>query len=524
MGVIILLETIKLAKIGTIVPIFKEVYEEVNAFEYFAKLSNYGKKKNSIFIEDKVISYGTVNPCLVISGKDFNFEIKALNETGKRILAFIKNNFGFCDKASYTRDRIQGILKPSRRAVTEDQKIKLKTHIDVIRVVASAFEQGANELSKNGGLVGIFSFDFINNLEDIQKNKEDTLKDPDYMIYFVDNFFLVDHSEKKSYFVANVLVTDNKKEQAYEQCNKAIKNYEKVLESKLPKPGKFKKKEFKSSFDTSKDEFLRIIKELKRNIVENNILHAVPSRLTACNYNCEALDLFQNMKKISNSLCYYINDEFGLSIGYDSGSSFIVHEANREVRLQIVSATKPRGKAKGNVDNDLDNKYETLLRVNQNKIIKHTMLLDAARNEVAKICKPGTRNVERLFFVEKHEQNQHLISEVKGVINDELDALHAYLATINFDLSGLPKIKAIELLRKTEKTSRGFYSGSVIQLGINGNFSCSVIENFRVKKDMVYFRTNSFVLHNTNEEMEIKENESKIANILELVKSSGGLK
>ena len=83
-----MLETVKQARVGSIIPVYKELNQEIDAFEYFAKLSNYGRKKNSLLIENNNKSIGTASPCLVLTGKGDNFEIKALNEAGKR---FLKN-------------------------------------------------------------------------------------------------------------------------------------------------------------------------------------------------------------------------------------------------------------------------------------------------------------------------------------------------------------------------------------------------------------------------------------------------
>ena len=212
--------------------------------EYFAKLSNYGRKKNSLLIEHGHKTIGSANPCLVVSGKGNYFEIKALNDVGKRFLQFIKKDFGFCDKTVYGRDKIYGTLTPSRKAVSEDQRLKAKTHMDIIRTVAFSFKPTNKPFMPYCGMFGIVSYDFIDNLEDLPSN-EDEMNEPDYILYFLDNMFIVDHKLNRTYFVANAMITDNKKEKVYEQCNKTLKNYEELMSKKVLKPKKFKKKEFK---------------------------------------------------------------------------------------------------------------------------------------------------------------------------------------------------------------------------------------------------------------------------------------
>ena len=113
------LESIKQAKIGSIVPVYKEIDEEIDALEYFAKVSNYGNKKNSVLMQNNEKSFGSANPCLMVMGKDNDFEIIALNNLGKKFLNFIRKDFKFCDKAIYKKDKIIGTLIPARKPVEE---------------------------------------------------------------------------------------------------------------------------------------------------------------------------------------------------------------------------------------------------------------------------------------------------------------------------------------------------------------------------------------------------------------------
>src|SRR3989344_4910447 len=126
---------LKDAKIGSIVPIVETLPYALEPVEYFAKLSDYGRKKHSILLESADIvpkygelSLGSANPCLKVTGYKEDFEIKALNNLGKKILKLIKSDLSFCDKISYKQDSIKGKLMPKRKNVSEDQRLKLKTH------------------------------------------------------------------------------------------------------------------------------------------------------------------------------------------------------------------------------------------------------------------------------------------------------------------------------------------------------------------------------------------------------------
>ncbi|MCH8329300.1 MAG: chorismate-binding protein, partial [Nanoarchaeota archaeon] len=418
-----MLESVKQAKIGNIVPVYKEIDEEIDALEYFAKLSDYGKKKNSILIEDNEKSIGTVNPCLKIIGKDNDFEIVPLNNLGKKFLNFIKKDFKFCDKALYSKGKITGKLTPAKRDVSEQEKLKLKTHFDIIRAIAFKFKPTNKPFSPYCGLFGMISDDFTNQAEDT--DKEDLLNDPDYILYFVDNMFMVNHKTKKTYFVANALIMDKSNEKTYTECSKTIGNYEKLMDKKAPKGKKPKKRELKINYDIGKDEFLKAMKVLKKYMFDGDILYALPSRTTISTYNAEPLDIYTKLKDTNN--IFYINDGLGITIGSQAKANLAVNgEDKKIINLEISTTARPRGNVKDEIEKDLDNKYEALLKVDESEIAHNIMLVDAARNDVARVSEPGTRYVDKMFAVDKQDEFQNIVSGVKGILNKNLDALHAY--------------------------------------------------------------------------------------------------
>src|SRR3989338_8592752 len=141
------LETVKKARMGAIIPIIKIVEGPINPTELFAKISNYGRKKNSLLFEsaDTATKYGEISilaasPCLRVMGYKENFEVTALSSIGRQFLKFIKNDFGFCDSVKYTQEQITGKLVPKRKAVDEAQRLRLKNHSDIIRQIAFKFK------------------------------------------------------------------------------------------------------------------------------------------------------------------------------------------------------------------------------------------------------------------------------------------------------------------------------------------------------------------------------------------------
>ena len=119
------------------------------------------------------------------------------------------------------------------------------------------------------------------------------------------------------------------------------------------------------------------------------------------------------------------------------------------ISLHPIAGTRPRGiTADGELDHDLDSRFEAELRLDAKELAEHMMLVDLARNDVARVSTGGTRQVARLLGVDRYSEVMHLVSHVEGTLRPDLDALHAYAASMNMGtLVGAPKIKAAQILR-----------------------------------------------------------------------------
>ena len=516
--------SIKSAKIGTIVPIVETLPYALDPVEFFAKLTDYGRKKNSILLESADIiakygarSLGSADPCLMVKGKDENFEITALNGLGKSFIALLKGDFDFCDKISYKKDKIAGKLKPKRSLVSEEERLKLPNHMDIIRKIAFKFKPTTKPFVPYCGLFGSVSYDFIDQFEDLPKNKKDVVKDPDYILYFLDNLFLIDHKAKKTHFVANALIIDGNKDEIYNRCKSKIQFYKNTInKNKINnniKKDKNKNGNIKIETDTGKKEFIGMVRKIKEHIKAGDVYQAVISRTIAANISKEPLDIYKSLRKLNPSpYMFYINDTDGILLGSSPEMSLRVEGNEKKiVEIRPIAGTKPRGFIHNKIDVDLDSRYETELKIDEKEVSEHTMLVDLARNDVAKISVAGTRYVDEPFVVEKYSHVQHLVSNVRGVLKPDLDALHAYTATMNMGtLTGAPKVEAMKLLRKYEKTKRGFYGGSVGYITPNKDLdSTIIIRSIRIKHNKAYVRAGAGIVYDSDPESEFIETENK---------------
>ena len=521
-------------EIGSVVPIVDSLPYAVNPVEYFAKLSDYGRKENSLLFESASIvpkygerSLGTVDSCLKIIGKDESFQIHALNKTGIRFIDFLKGDFDFCDEVEYRKDVILGKLKPKRNNVSEDERLKLKNHTDILRKIAFKFKTSSKPFIPYCGLFGSISYDFIDQFEDLPKNKLDLLQDPDYLLYFVDNLFVVDHKDQKTHFVANALVTEDY-ETAYDDCISKINNYRNLANERFN--GNLINKNFNNSntkfeSDSTKEEFIEQVNKIKKHILAGDVYQTVISRTISTNFNGNNFDIYRKLREVNPSpYMFFINSRNGILLGASPEMNLRV-QGDREkiVEIRPIAGTKPRGVVNNKIDPDLDSRYEAELKTDAKEIAEHTMLVDLARNDIARISKPGTRYVDEPFAIEKYSHVQHLVSNVSGTLKDDLDALHAYLATMNMGtLTGAPKVEAMKLIRLYEKTKRGFYGGAVGYLTPSGDMDSAIlIRSIRIKDNKTYVRVGAGIVYDSNPESEFIETERKAKACLKAIESTG---
>ena len=518
----LMLQAIEQAKIGDIVPVYK-VVEEIDALDYFAKLSDYGRKKNAILLEfnNKVI--GSSNPCLKLKGFKDQFEITALNSLGRKFLTFLKDNFKFCGKVQYSQNKVTGTIKQANKNINESQKLKLNGHMNLLRNIAFKFTPTLKPFKPYGGLFGMFSYDFIEEFEELQE-KEDDLNEPYYEFYFLDNLFVADNKENKVCLISNALIMDDKKEKTYNECLKTIENYENTIKKKISKIKKYKAKKHDVTADTCEEEFEIITQTIKKNILEGEIYQALPSRTIISNYNAEPFDIYKKLRSSKQPCMFYINTNEGVLFGASPETTLSVEgKEEKTIEVRPIGCITPRG-LKGKIDIDTENRYEAELKTNFKEITKHIRVIDSARGDVAKVSKLGTRHLENMFAVEKYSDEQHLVSSVKGILKEDLDALHAYISCMNRAV-GYPKITAMKLLRQLEKNKRGYFSGSVCYINPDKDFDSAVIKNaIRLKNKKAYIGVDADVIYDSTADEVFRETEKKANVCLEAIKSAGGLK
>jgi anthranilate synthase component 1 len=524
------------AKPGQIVPIVKRI-DISDPMDFFAKISSYGEKTNSCLFESReylagssALSFGTARPALYLTGTGNDFIIQALNKTGKRMLKYLSqtNRFDFCERIDFLDDRITGTVRRSDESVDEQSRLRSTNQMDVLRAVTFAFKLASKPFRVTCGLLGALSYDFIDQFEKLPKNSVDMLNNPDYELYFADNIFLCDHEHNQGYCVVNCIVTNGNRQHVIEEAQECFDYYFNIARFDAPKPEKFHGNLPEPSTDTSQEEFEDIVVQAKQHIIDGDIFQVVLSRTITEPCPDQPLDVYKRLRDINPSpYMFYLNTPNTILMGSSPELNLRVSGTdNRFVEIRPIAGTKPRGRKGGKIDKDTDFRYEAELKLDRKELAEHIMLVDLARNDIARVSQPSSRLVTELLTVEKYESVQHLVSNVKGQLRSDLDALSAYLATMNMGtLTGAPKIEAMKLIRKLEKTKRGYYGGAVMYLTVDGEFdSCITIRSLQVKDNIAYVRVGAGIVHDSVPKTEFEETDHKARSCLGAIRGDIPLK
>jgi anthranilate synthase component 1 len=323
--------------------------------------------------------------------------------------------------------------------------------------------------------------------------------------------------------VVNVIITNGDREEAIKEAQDCFDYYDNIARFDTPRGKRNKTPLPQATTDTNQQEYEEMVRQAQKHILDGDIFQVVLSRTKIEPCTDEPLDVYKRLRELNPSpYMFYINTPNTALLGSSPELNLRVSGTeNRSVEIRPIAGTKPRGRVGGKLDEDIDFRYEAELKIDRKELAEHMMLVDLARNDIARVAEPGSRVVTELLTVEKYESVQHLVSNVKGTLANNLDALSAYLATMNMGtLTGAPKIEAMKIIRQLEKTKRGYYGGAVMYLTVDGQFdSCITIRSLQMKDNKAYIRVGAGIVHDSVPKTEFEETEHKAGSCIRALKT-----
>ncbi|MBR9785859.1 MAG: anthranilate synthase component 1 [Gammaproteobacteria bacterium] len=545
-----------LAELGTS-PGKVETIEQVghyidNPLAAFAHLC--GNKSNALLLEsaeidskDDLQSLLMVDAALRMECRGNRVEVKALTGNGASVLPlFACHAPEGLHVTERTDTSVTLLCDDADSELDEDSRLKAASVMDALRIVinkVTPIRQHPHAVF----LGGVFAYDMLAGFEKLPDVAEGENDCPDFVFYLAETLITVDHQTRETHLIGSVFSGDEVAQQ-YFAIAQRLEAIHQQLHDMPAKPVLVNKNaasqsaqsgqtlsatasvqngqtlsSLDASVDISDEQFCTHVLDLKQHILAGDIFQVVPSRTFSLPCPSPLLAYAKLKESNPSPYMFYMQDAAFSIFGASPESALKYESESNQVEIYPIAGTRPRGKRPdGTIDRDLDSRIELNLREDTKEKSEHIMLVDLARNDVAKVSRPGTRYVKDLLKVDRYSHVMHLVSRVVGQLRDDLDALHAYQACMNMGtLVGAPKVSAATLIREVEQKRRGSYGGAVGYLNGQGDMdTCIVIRSAFVKNGTAYIQAGAGVVYDSVPQAEADETRAKAQAVIGAVKTA----
>ena len=407
----------------------------------------------------------------------------------------IKSGMEIKEGTMHPGDTIRGIIADNRSPVIEDMP------------------------PFTGGLVGYFSYDYIKYSEttlNLNADDEESFKDVDLMLF--DKIVVFDNYRQKLILIVNVKTDDIAT--AYHKGELELRTMKTLLtQGEMAEDSPLR---FKSGYRYlfGRDEYCSMVEKAKHYIHEGDIFQIVLSNRIEADIEGSLLDTYRALRMTNPSpyMFYFSSDDIEIA---GASPETLVKLENGVLHTFPLAGTRPRG----NTDEE-DLALEKELLADEKELAEHNMLVDLGRNDIGRISKIGSVEVEKYMNIERYSHVMHIGSTVRGIIRDDKDALDAVDSILPAGtLSGAPKLRACELICELENNKRGIYGGAIGYIDFTGNLdTCIAIRLAFAKNGKVFVRSGAGIVADSIPENEYQEciNKAKaVMNALDM--AQGGL-
>lgn len=361
-----------------------------------------------------------------------------------------------------------------------------------------------------GGGVGYFGYDLVRFIEKLPKKAIDDLDIPDCLLIFAGTILVFDHLTHQLWVIANIPLNGISIEATYDraviQIERVIARLEKSQSSSLEERREVdRKSKSLPQSNIAQEEFIKKVKRVKEYILAGDAFQVVLSQRLARKVKVHPLKIYRSLRSLNPSPYMYYLDYGEIQV-VGASPEPLVRLTDELVESKPIAGTRPRSKSEIE-----DMELEKEMLNDEKEKAEHTMLVDLARNDLGRICLPGTVEVSNFMKVEKFSHVMHLVSEVEGRIQPTKDAFDVLEACFPAGtVSGAPKVRAMEIIDELEPNCRGPYAGAVGYIGFNGNMdTCITIRTIIFKDNQAYVQVGAGIVADSIPEMEYKETLNK---------------
>jgi anthranilate synthase component 1 len=374
-----------------------------------------------------------------------------------------------------------------------------------------------------GGLVGYLGYDLVRRLERLPDKAEDDLHLPELSLLLATDVAVLDHADGTILLVANAgPIESSGADAAYDAAIARLDEMTAALTAPteptasvvdLAAPARF------GQPAGTRDRYLDDVERIRELIYAGDAFQVVLSQRFEQPTSVGALDLYRVLRLTNPSPYMYLIRFDDFDVVGSSPEALVKVDAGQAL-LHPIAGSRPRGQT---VEQDAALAAELVADTKERA--EHLMLVDLGRNDLGRVCEPGSVDVVDFMTVERFSHVMHLVSTVVGVVRPELSALDVLLACFPAGtLSGAPKPRAMEIIEELEPTRRGLYGGAVGYLDLHGNVDTAIaIRTALLRDGIAYVQAGAGIVADSVSEQEDAECRAKAAAVLRAIAAAESL-
>jgi anthranilate synthase component 1 len=375
-----------------------------------------------------------------------------------------------------------------------------------------------------GGAVGYLSYDLVRFFERLPDGTTDDLDLPDCVLVFTDTYLIFDHLRRKILVVANAHVGDDA-DAAYDEAVARIDAMVERLAGHMNRPhlvsmptSDVTTASGPAQANMTREQFMAAVSRAKEYIAAGDAIQVVLSQRLSKPLRADPFDVYRALRSLNPSpYMYYLS--YGELKIIGSSPERLVSEEQGEVITRPIAGSRPRGETPQE-----DEALIADMLGDQKERAEHIMLVDLGRNDIGRVCEPGTVQVDKLMGVERYSHVSHMVSNVRGQLapgKDQFDVLRACFPAGT--VSGAPKIRAMEIIDELEPTRRGPYAGAIGYFSFSGNMDTAItIRTIVVKDRTAYMQAGAGIVADSVPEREYQETMNKAMALLRALEMAEG--
>ncbi|HET6817159.1 MAG TPA: anthranilate synthase component I [Mycobacteriales bacterium] len=371
-----------------------------------------------------------------------------------------------------------------------------------------------------GGLVGYLGYDAVRRMERLPATTVDDLGQPELQFMLATDLAVLDHSDGTILLIANVVRrltphADDDPRQAYDDAVARLD----AMCADLAAPAESSVATVDGSAAprvesrTERADYLAAVEQARRHIYAGDAFQVVLSQRFEIAADPDPLDVYRVLRASNPSPYMYLLRFDDMAVVGSSPEVLVKVEDGRAL-MHPIAGTRPRGATP-----EEDAALAADLLADPKERAEHVMLVDLGRNDLGRVCRPGTVDVVNLLEVERYSHVMHIVSTVVGEVRDDMTALDVLTACFPAGtLSGAPKVRAMEIIESLEPTRRGVYGGIVGYVDVGGDLDTAIAIRTVVLRDgRAYVLAGAGIVADSDPAFEDQECRNKAAAVIAAV-------